>query len=58
MKPHEIDMKNWHWLPIDELVPYELNAKTHPDEQVRNLMQSLSDFGWTRPKRPQHANGR
>lgn len=49
MKPHEIDMKNWHWLPIDELVPYELNAKTHPDEQIRNLMQSLTDFGWTRP---------
>ena len=42
-------MKNWQWLPIDELVPYELNAKTHPEDQIRNLMQSLSDFGWTRP---------
>lgn len=49
MKPNEIDMKNWQWLPIDDLVPYEMNAKTHPEEQIRNLMQSLKDYGWTRP---------
>ena len=49
MKPNEIDMKNWQWLPVDDLEPYALNAKTHPDEQIRNLMQSLRDYGWTRP---------
>lgn len=49
MKPNEIDMKNWQWLPIGDLVPYEMNAKTHPEEQIRNLMQSLKDYGWTRP---------
>ena len=49
MKPDNIDMKNWQWLPIDDLIPYELNAKTHPEEQVRNLMQSLTDYGWIRP---------
>ena len=49
MKPNEIDMKNWQWLPIDDLTPYGMNAKTHPDEQIRNLMQSLKDYGWTRP---------
>ena len=49
MKPDNIDMKNWQWLPVDDLIPYELNAKTHPEEQIRNLMQSLRDFGWTRP---------
>ena len=49
MKPKDIDMKNWQWLPADELIPYELNAKTHPEDQIRNLMQSLHDYGWTRP---------
>ncbi len=49
MKPDNIDMKNWQWLPIAELIPYEKNAKTHPEEQIRNLKQSLTDFGWTRP---------
>ena len=49
MKPNEIDMNNWQWLPVDDLEPYALNAKTHPDEQIRNLMQSLRDYGWTRP---------
>ena len=49
MKPDAIDMKNWQWMPVDDLIPYELNAKTHPEEQIRNLMQSLRDFGWTRP---------
>lgn len=49
MKPDKIDMKNWQWLPIAELIPYELNAKTHPEEQIRNLKQSLLDYGWIRP---------
>ena len=49
MKPDTIDMKNWQWMPVDDLIPYEKNAKTHPEEQIRNLKQSLTDFGWTRP---------
>ena len=49
MTQQPIDMHNWQWLPADDLIPYRLNAKTHPEEQIRNLMQSLRDYGWTRP---------
>lgn len=33
--------------PIDALVPYARNARTHSPEQVRQLMGSLQEFGWT-----------
>jgi len=34
---------------IDKLVPYEANAKKHPDEQVKKLAQAITTFGWTQP---------
>ena len=37
------------WLSPDELVPYEMNAKTHPAEQVRHIANSIKSFGWTQP---------
>ena len=34
---------------IDELLPYQRNQKDHPEEQVRNLANSLRRFGWRQP---------
>lgn len=34
---------------IDELMPYQRNQKDHPEEQVRNLANSLRRFGWRQP---------
>lgn len=34
---------------IENLVPYELNAKKHPEEQIEKLCKSITKFGWTQP---------
>lgn len=34
---------------IDDLLPYQRNQKDHPEEQVRNLANSLRRFGWRQP---------
>ncbi len=33
------------WRKIDELIPYEHNAKLHPPEQVSALVRSFDEFG-------------
>jgi DNA modification methylase len=35
--------------PIDELIPYARNARTHSDAQVAQLAGSIKEFGWTNP---------
>jgi ParB-like chromosome segregation protein Spo0J len=37
-----------HW-PLDRLVPYERNARTHSAEQVAEIVASIKDFGFTNP---------
>lgn len=34
---------------IDDLKPYEQNAKKHPETQVNKLATAISKFGWTQP---------
>jgi hypothetical protein len=34
---------------IDELKPYERNARTHSDDQIDQIAASLREFGWTNP---------
>lgn len=34
---------------VDKLIPYEKNAKKHPDEQIDKLVRSIKEFGWTQP---------
>lgn len=36
-------------VPIDELIPYVNNARTHSDEQVAQIAASIKEFGWTNP---------
>ena len=37
------------WMDIERLVPYERNAKKHPDEQVGKIAASIEHFGWDQP---------
>jgi ParB-like chromosome segregation protein Spo0J len=35
--------------PIERLVPYERNARTHSPEQVAQIAASIAEFGFTNP---------
>ena len=35
--------------PLERLVPYARNARTHADEQVAQVAASILEFGWTNP---------
>jgi DNA modification methylase len=35
--------------PIDRLIPYIRNARTHSEEQVAQVAASIVEFGWTNP---------
>lgn len=37
------------WLPLDSLRAWERNPKRHPEEQIRDLMRSITRFGWGAP---------
>ena len=36
-------------VPVDALVPYARNARTHSDAQVAQIAASIAEFGWTNP---------
>lgn len=36
-------------MPVDSLVPYENNARTHSDEQVDKIIRSIKEFGFINP---------
>ena len=42
---------------VDKLKPYENNARTHNDEQVLKIAESLLEFGWTNPILADKKNG-
>jgi DNA modification methylase len=35
--------------PVDKLIPFVRNARTHSDEQVAQIAASIAEFGWTNP---------
>ena len=35
--------------PVEQLVPYARNARTHSDEQIAQIAASIREFGWTNP---------
>lgn len=41
---HQIEL--WE---IEKLVPYGMNAKKHPRDQVQKLARAITKFGWTQP---------
>src|SRR6476660_2294199 len=36
-------------VPIDQLIPYIRNSRTHTDAQVASVAASIREFGWTNP---------
>ena len=43
--------------PLDRLVPYERNARTHSPEQVAQIAASIQEFGFTNPLLVDDADG-
>jgi DNA modification methylase len=35
--------------PLDRLIPYARNARTHSEDQVAQIAASIVEFGWTNP---------
>jgi len=38
-----------HYRPVQSLIPYARNARTHSPEQVAQIAASIREFGWTNP---------
>ena len=38
-----------HIVPLDAMIPYALNSRTHSDEQVAQIAASIREFGFTNP---------
>jgi DNA modification methylase len=43
-----MELKIEHW-PLDRLIPYALNARTHSDDQVAQIAGSIAEFGFVNP---------
>ena len=43
--------------PIDALIPYARNARTHSEEQVAQIAASIREWGWTVPVLVDEAGG-
>ena len=37
------------YFQANELIPYEMNSRTHSDEQVEQIKRSIKEFGFTNP---------
>ena len=48
MKQNELDLKIEQW-PVERLVPYARNARTHSDGQVAQVAASIAQFGFVNP---------
>jgi ParB-like chromosome segregation protein Spo0J len=46
MKQLELEIE---YLPIDELASYPRNARTHSQKQIRQIADSIREFGFTNP---------
>ena len=47
--PVRVAVKDLPTIRIDELIPYENNAKIHGPEQIKQLRRSLREFGFVSP---------
>jgi len=43
--------------PIEDLIPFARNARTHSDDQVSQIAASIGGFGFTNPILPDGENG-
>lgn len=42
-------MRKYENVPVNQLIPYEKNARTHSEEQIERIMKSLKEFGFVNP---------
>ena len=42
----DIQIERW---PVERLIPFARNPRTHTDEQVAEIAASMVEFGWTNP---------
>jgi len=42
----DIQIERW---PVERLIPFARNPRTHTDEQVAEIAASIVEFGWTNP---------
>ncbi len=47
--PTPLDRLQVEFWPIDRLLPYAANARTHPEEQVAQIAGSIAEFGFNVP---------
>ena len=45
------------WRPLDELIPYRRNPRSHDPAQLGQIAASIREFGWTNPVLVDGANG-
>ena len=43
--------------PVEVLVPWARNARTHSEEQIATIAASIQEFGWTNPVLVDGENG-
>ena len=43
--------------PIDRLIPYAKNSRTHSEAQIAQLAASMKEWGWTNPVLAGEAGG-
>lgn len=43
-----LDLQIERW-PLERLIPFARNPRTHTDEQVAQIAASMVEFGWTNP---------
>jgi DNA modification methylase len=49
MSENPLKLPSLDYLPVDSLVPYERNARTHSAAQVEQIARSITEFGFTNP---------
>jgi ParB-like chromosome segregation protein Spo0J len=37
------------FVPVDQLIPYIRNSRTHTDQQIAQVAASIREFDWTNP---------
>lgn len=45
----QTDKTSWKTWPIEQILPYPLNAKVHDAKQVEKIAASIKEFDWTHP---------
>lgn len=38
--------RTWEWVSIDDIIPYENNARKHTEESIETVANSIKQFGW------------